>query len=202
MNILVVSDTHGNQGAMREAISRRGPFDCLIHLGDGVKDGIAVAGELGIPFHSVCGNEDFDIAAPETLRLVLGCWTFFLMHGHQLDINAYQSSQVWEGHLATMADRARKNEAQVFLFGHTHQPLLTEVNGTVIGNPGDQYIGSALPASSAVIELTPDTLNIKILRQGREGDWVTLVAHEARHPGIDTAAKAHGPVKPKFPHQS
>jgi len=193
MKILVVSDTHGNQRAMREAISRQGPFDCLIHLGDGVQDGIAVAGELGIPFHGVCGNEDFDVAVPETLRLVLGTWTFYLMHGHQLDINAYQSRQVWEDHLAAMADRARKKEAQVFLFGHTHRPLLTEVNGIVIGNPGDQYIGSALPPSLAVIELTPDTLNIKILRQGREGDWVTLVVHEAHHPGIaSAAAKGHG----------
>ena len=38
MNILIVSDTHGNKRAMREAIFRQGPFDCLIHLGDGVKD--------------------------------------------------------------------------------------------------------------------------------------------------------------------
>ena len=200
MNILVVSDTHGNQGAMREAISRQGPFDCLIHLGDGVKDGIAVAGELDIPFHGVCGNEDFGVAAPETLRLVLGSWTFFLMHGHQLDVNAYQSHQVWEGHLAAMADLARKKEAQVYLFGHTHRPLLTEVNGTVIGNPGDQYIGSAMPPSFAFIELTPDTLNIKILRQEREGDWVTLFEHEAHHPGIDTAAtKGNGPRQANIP---
>ena len=193
MNILVVSDTHGNQRTMREAIFRQGSFDCLIHLGDGVQDGIAVAGELGIPFYGVCGNEDFNVAAPETLRLVLGSWTFFLMHGHQLDINAYQSGQVWESHLAAMADCARKKEAQVFLFGHTHRPLLKEVNGTVIVNPGDQYIGSTLPPSLAVMELTSDTLSIKILRQGREGDWVALVVHEAHHPGIDTAAaKGHG----------
>jgi len=200
MNILVVSDTHGNQGAMREAISRQGPFDCLIHLGDGVKDGIAVAGELDIPFHGVCGNEDFGVAAPETLRIVLGSWTFFLMHGHQLDINAYQPRQVWEGHLATMADLARKKEAQLFFFGHTHRPLLTEVNGIVIGNPGDHYIGSAMPPSSAFIELTPDTLNIKILQQEREGDWVTLFEHEAYHAGIDTAAaKGNGPRQTNIP---
>ena len=199
MNILVVSDTHGNQGAMREAIFRQGPFDCLIHLGDGVQDGIAVAGELDIPFHGVCGNEDFGVAVPETLRLVLGTWTFSLMHGPQLDINVYQSRQIWEGHLAAMADLARKKEAQVFLFGHTHRPLLTEVNGIVIGNPGDQYIGSALPPSLAVIELTPDIMNIKILRQEREGDWVNLLEHEAHHPGIDTAAAKGGPHQANIP---
>lgn len=65
---------------------------------------------------------------------------------------------------------------------------------------GDQYIGSALPPSLAVIELTPDTLNIKILRQEREEDWVTLFEHEAHHPGIDTtAAKGHGSRRADIP---
>jgi hypothetical protein len=102
-----------------------------------------------------------------------------------------------------MADLARKKEAQVFLFGHTHRPLLTEVNGTVIGNPGDQYIGSAMPPSSAFIELTPDTLNIKILQQEREGDWVTLFEHEVNTPGsILRRPKAMAPARPILPKQS
>jgi len=185
MNILVVSDTHGNQRDMREVISRQGPFDCLIHMGDGINDGIDVARESGSPFHGVCGNEDVGVTVPDTLHLVLDTWTFFLMHGHRMDINAYQSSQVWEGHLTAMADLARKEEAQVFLFGHTHCPLLTEVDGIVIGNPGDQYIGSTMPPSFAAVKLSLDTLNIRILRWERGGGFSTLLEHEVHHSGVE-----------------
>jgi len=193
MNILVVSDTHGNQRPLRDIISSRGPFDCLIHLGDGVKDGIDVARTSGLPFHGVCGNEDFGVPFPDTLRLVFSSWTFFMMHGHRMDISAYQSSRVWEGHLANMADLARKEDAQVFLFGHTHHPLLAEVDGTVIVNPGDQYIGSSTPPSFAVVELLPDTLRLKILQRKQNEDWSTLISHEVYRLGgnaVGAGAKA------------
>jgi uncharacterized protein len=185
MNIFVVSDTHGNQSDMKEAIAEHGPFDCLIHLGDGVRDGIEVASRLNIPFYGVCGNEDFGVTLPATLRLVLGSWTFFLMHGQQMDISAYQSPQVWDGHLTALAALARKEKAQVLLFGHTHRPLLTQVDGALIVNPGDQYIGSAAPPSFAAIKLSPDALNIKILLQERDlnGNWVTHIEQNFYQPG-------------------
>jgi putative phosphoesterase len=185
MNICVVSDTHGNQNYIKEAIARQGPFDCLIHLGDGVRDGIVAAGQLNIPFYGVCGNEDFGVTLPDTLRLVLDSWTFFLMHGQQMDISVYQSPQVWDGHLAALAALARKEKAQVLLFGHTHRPLLTQVDGAVIVNPGDQYIGSATPPSFAAMKLSPETLNIKILLREQEpdGNWVTLIEHNIYQPG-------------------
>jgi len=49
--------------------------------------------------------------------------------------------------------------------------------------------GRRLPATSpSLAAVSPDdTLNIKILRQEREGDWVTLIEHEAYHRGIDVA---------------
>jgi len=179
MNILVVSDTHGNQKAMREAVSRRGPFDALIHLGDGIQDGIDVARESGIAFHGVRGNEDYAALVPDTLRLALGTWTLFLMHGHQMDMSSYQSGQVWETHLSAMADRARKEQAQVFFFGHTHCPLLRVQDGIVITNPGDQYIGSTMPPTYAALELFPDTLHIKIVQQDKERGFATILEYES-----------------------
>lgn len=162
---------------MREAVSRQGPFDALIHLGDGIQDGIDVARESGITFHGVRGNEDFGVPVPDTLRLALGTWTLFLMHGHQMDLSRYQSRQVWENHLSVMADRARKEQAQVFFFGHTHWPLLRVQDGIVITNPGDQYIGSTMPPTYAALELFPDTLHIKIVQQDQERGFTTVLEH-------------------------
>jgi putative phosphoesterase len=188
MNVLVVSDTHGNQRTLREIMNRQSLFDCLIHLGDGVRDGMDVARELNIPFHGICGNEDFGVPFPDTLRLVIGSWTFFLMHGHQMDISAYQSSQIWDGHLAAMAALARKEDAMVFLFGHTHRYLFAEIEDTVIINPGDQYIGSSMPPSFAAIELLPNTMKIRIMRQEQNGDWCASICRKICHPGNHAAA--------------
>ncbi len=176
--IAVFSDTHGNSRDIRDAVRHNGPFNMLVHLGDGVGDGESVAAEAGIVFRGVGGNEDhfrlMTMPAEDVFRV--GPWTFFAVHGHQMEINPYHPESLWNRHLKEMALWARRKGAHIFLFGHTHKPMLRKEDGIFICNPGDQYPGSQTPPSFAVIEVGDSGLEIRILR--KEKDWVT--AHSVR----------------------
>jgi uncharacterized protein len=172
--IAVFADTHGNSKGIREAVQQNGPFDMLVHLGDGVGDGESVAAEMGIVFHGVEGNEDhfhFTTMPAEEIFSV-GRWTFLAVHGHQMEINPYLTESLWNRHLKEMARRAKHKGAHVFLFGHTHKSMLRKEDGIFICNPGDQYLGSQVPPSFAVIEADDHDLEIRILQ--KEKDWITV----------------------------
>lgn len=178
--IAVFSDTHGNSRGVRDAVRHNGPFDMLVHLGDGVGDGESVAAEVGIVFRGVGGNEDhFRVTAmPAEDIFRVGPWTFLAVHGHQMEINPYHPESLWDTHVKEMARRAKRKDAHVFLFGHTHKFMLRKEDGIFICNPGDQYLGSQTPPSFAVIEADDHDLEIRILR--KEKDWITV--HSLRSP--------------------
>lgn len=171
--IAVFSDTHGNRSDMREALQKLSGIDCIIHLGDGVIDGKHVSEEFMIPFYGICGNEDFNVSYPEKLLLRIAFRDFYFMHGHQYEINAYQTKAEWVKHYKDFACLARDNGANALFFGHTHDPVLVKYDGIIICNPGDQYIGASTPPSFA--EISIDTVNNLIgisLYEKKDADWI------------------------------
>lgn len=100
------ADTHGNKAGMRDAVNRMRPFTALYHLGDGVEDGATVAKEYGLAFHGVEGNVDHSRRFPAKLNLICDDWSFLLLHGYQMDINAYHPQEIWRKHLREMAQWA------------------------------------------------------------------------------------------------
>lgn len=169
--IAVFSDTHGNKTAMRDALNSAGPFDELFHLGDGVEDGAVVAKEYGLVFQGVEGNIDYSRQYPPKLNLKYDTWSFMLLHGYQMNLNAYHPAEVWQEHLKEMAQWAAKERAHVLLFGHTHAALLKRQGDVVICNPGDQYIGASTQPSFASIEGQANFLEINLLRNNPDGSW-------------------------------
>ena len=89
---------------MRDALAASDAFDLIVHLGDGVRDGNTVAEEFCIPFYGICGNEDFGADYPEKYILNINEWVFCFIHGHQFDINPYQSEDVWEKNFNDLYD--------------------------------------------------------------------------------------------------
>lgn len=171
MRYLVVSDTHGNRHDLRNAVGLFGPFDGLIHLGDGVLDGRAIADESGIPFYGVRGNEDYGSNYPDMEVAELDGRPYLLLHGFQLDMNPYHPPSVWRETIDRLVKMAKKRKARGVLFGHTHQALLDIVGDTVVLNPGDQYLGAAIPASFAVIETVNGETRITLYRKGGRDRW-------------------------------
>jgi putative phosphoesterase len=171
MRYLVVSDTHGNLNDLRNAVGRYGPIDGLVHLGDGVLDGLAVAQEFGIPFHGVRGNTDFNSDFPDTDTADLDGRTFLLLHGFQLEMNPYHPPSVQRETIAELAAMARKKKARGVFFGHTHQALLDLAGGVLVMNPGDQYRGASVPPTFALLETRNGETRISLYRKGAPDRW-------------------------------
>ncbi len=171
MRYLVVSDTHGNLQDLRDAIGRYGPFDGLVHLGDGVLDGFSIARECGIPFHGVRGNTDFGVDFPDMDVADLDGRPYLLLHGFQLEMNPYHPPAVWRKTLAELAKMAKRKKARGVFFGHTHQALLDLAGGMLVLNPGDQYRGASVPPSFAVLETRNGETRIALYRRGAPDRW-------------------------------
>jgi uncharacterized protein len=173
--IAVFADTHGNREAMRSALSSEGPFDLMVHLGDGLQDAVKVSEETGVRLCGVLGNEDFGLDFPVRRTLDLGAWQLLLMHGYQFDITPYQGREIWEKHYRAMAGVSVMAGADALLFGHTHQALVWDHEGTLLCNPGSHYIGMPEPPTFIVLDVDGDELGIRLLQKSGKAEWETVL---------------------------
>ena len=127
MKILIVSDTHGDDYNMWEAIAAEEPIDMLIHCGDIAHSVSDIEDEIGCPVHAVAGNNDFMLNLPQKDIFNIGKYRVLLMHGHQYNIYRDQS---------TLFYVARENNVDIVMFGHIHVPVLIEEEGITLVNPG------------------------------------------------------------------
>ena len=142
MRILVVSDSHGFADAVRRAIIAEGNFAMMIHLGDGASDVQAAQSLLdGRPFLQVRGNCDFAQALPETIVTQEGGRTLYCTHGHQQRVK--YGTQL-------LIRSAREANADIALYGHTHEPVQQYADGLYVCNPGALRMGQY-----AVLEIVP-----------------------------------------------
>ena len=164
------SDTHGNAEALRSALAS-GRFDAMAHLGDGLREAVALSRETGTPLHGVSGNEDGPEDCPETRTVTLDGTAVYLLHGHRLDLNPYDGPDRWRLHYASMEALMARHGARLLFFGHTHVPVLVRVNSGIICNPGSMFRGSRVPFTFAVAETGAEGLRVKLMKH-EGGGWV------------------------------
>lgn len=128
MKVLIVSDTHGREQNLAEALEQTGPIDQLIHLGD-VEGGVEHIRELAgdAPAAIIAGNNDFFCDLPNERIFTLGGHRIFMTHGHGYFVHS--------GTLYLKRE-ARKKGADIVMFGHTHKPYMEEDNELLVLNPG------------------------------------------------------------------
>ena len=128
MKVLIVSDTHGRDQNLAEALEQTGPIDQLIHLGD-VEGGAEHIRELAgdAPAAIIAGNNDFFCDLPNERIFTLGGHRIFMTHGHGYFVHS--------GTLYLKRE-ARKKGADIVMFGHTHKPYMEEDNELLVLNPG------------------------------------------------------------------
>ena len=130
MKILVLSDSHSSLRFMRECVSKVQP-DVIIHLGDHYDDGEALHEEFpNILFYQVPGNCDkyrAPIHAREILVMTIGGVRFYMTHGHIHKVKMV---------LSLLMRDARAAQADIALFGHTHQAYCEQHDGLWLMNPG------------------------------------------------------------------
>lgn len=128
--ILVLSDSHGNDQFLHDAVYEHIDADVIVFLGDGERD-LSILDEFPNIWRkriiSVCGNCDYASTLPITTFEDIGGYKFYITHGF--------TQRVKFGYDALAVD-AKKSNRQVALFGHTHHPFYEERNGLYLFNPG------------------------------------------------------------------
>ncbi len=128
MQILVVSDTHGDYVTFRRLVMSKPKAEVVIFCGDGSDDLDNVKNYFPDKmFIGVRGNNDWCSSLPQKEIRVIAGKTFYITHGH-LEHVKYGLSE--------LKSAARRQNADVILFGHTHVPYTEYDNGMWIMNPG------------------------------------------------------------------
>jgi hypothetical protein len=127
MKILIVSDTHGQDEHFDEVLIREAPFDMLIHCGDVEGRELYLEAVLDCPSCIVAGNNDFFSDLPREEVLKIGKHRAFVTHGHAYGVS-------WERD--TLVRAAKLHECDLAIFGHTHYPMVEQMDGVLCINPG------------------------------------------------------------------
>ena len=128
MRVIVFSDLHGVSAAAEKIIAQNPDVRHYIYLGDGVNiiDRLAKR-HHELEFHAVCGNCDYGSFLPFTDIFVVEKKKILFCHGHTLHVKFG---------LYELKNFARKQHADVVLFGHTHCRYAEYDDGLYVLNPG------------------------------------------------------------------
>jgi len=152
MKILVISDTHGNNLAPVRIIEETGA-EMLIHLGDDIKDALTMEAIVDIPVIKVPGNCDPRAIEPRELLESISDRKIFITHG---DLYRVKSD------LTRLVEKAKELKASIVLFGHTHTPLIQNLDGVLLINPGTLMTASD-SKSYAILTVTPFKVSAEII---------------------------------------
>ena len=138
MELLIFSDSHGRYDAMHRAYQKQvRPPDAVLFLGDGLRD-LGMGDFPASTLYAVQGNCDWTprladgTQVTDELILQFEGHRLLLAHGHRYCVKS--------GCGAILSHAARA-DADVVIFGHTHQPILetvpagSEVGGVVLSRP-------------------------------------------------------------------
>lgn len=127
MKILIVSDTHRQNGNLLKVIEKAGPVDLLVHCGDIEGSEAMIADAAGCEVQMVQGNNDFWSAMPREKEFMIEEYKVWLTHGHN-----YYISMNYE----TIKQEAREREVDIVMCGHTHKPIVDIADDLILVNPG------------------------------------------------------------------
>jgi len=164
MRLLVIADTHGYIKAAVRAYREHGPWDQVVHLGDGMGDAVALAVEIRSDILAVRGNNEGPAPADSEDELFFEAdgTRFYATHGHLFGLNAWGGID-FETRLKALAARARDGGAEVALFGHTHQPMVRKLDGVLLVNPGAMSLGDGRRTFAEVTAEGPGKVGARVV---------------------------------------
>lgn len=127
MLIAVVSDTHRMSKYINLAKGAIKKADILIHLGDNIEDVEMLEKGFDGEVYAVAGNCDYTSKYPKEGIIEVNGKKIFFTHG---DLYGVKSS------INNIYYRGRELEADIVLFGHTHQQMVEKEHGMILMNPG------------------------------------------------------------------
>ena len=127
MLVAVVSDTHRSDSCVKSIKTLIKDADILIHLGDNVEDAEELEREFKGEVYIVAGNCDFSRKYPKDRLIDIEGKKIFMTHGDLYSVKMGLNSIYYKG---------REIEADIVLFGHTHQAMIERTNELILMNPG------------------------------------------------------------------
>lgn len=176
MRIGVISDTHGSLTAFERALEHLAGVDLLIHAGDVLYHGprnplpegynpAGLAEKLkSLTTHHIIvkGNVDADV---DDWVLPYPLPPYALVQDGSRRIVTYHGFQ--HSDRKEMADFAYRFGAQILVFGHIHQPVLEELNGVLLLNPGSVSLPKQEPKEPTFAIIEEHSIQIRSLVDGR-----------------------------------
>ena len=130
MRIGVISDTHGDQEAIRQMVKVLTNIDMWLHAGDCSQDAECLRSLVAVPVIAARGNCDGHTAAKIDEFVEFGNHKIWLTHGHRYGVK--QSTQ-------DLVRWGKHHEVNAVIYGHTHIPDNQWCEGILIFNPGSAY---------------------------------------------------------------
>ena len=146
--LIVLSDSHGKFSPLEQIVLRhKANADLFIHLGDGMEEWEQVGFYYPeIARMAVRGNCDFCSPEDAEQLIILGGKRIFFTHGHLYGV---------KGGTGQLLDAAKEKQADLVLFGHTHEAMLSHPSGELyFMNPGSVARPRSGHASYGVIDIT------------------------------------------------
>lgn len=127
MLIAVVSDTHRMPRYIDMAREEIKNADVLIHLGDNTEDIESLTKQFKGLVYGVRGNCDFTNTYPKEQIIELCGKRILATHGDLYGVKHDMSNIFYRG---------KECEADIILFGHTHEQVIFEEEDMIFMNPG------------------------------------------------------------------
>lgn len=145
---LVMSDTHGDIVTAIKIIKNYPQISGIIHLGDYNKDANRLKAQFPeIEFYMVPGNCDFVFDMPTDILMDIEGKRLLLTHGHRYSV---------KNGLERLEHKAKNENADAVLFGHTHTPYIMYRSNILFVNPGSLYYSRGTGAKTyALLEVSP-----------------------------------------------
>ena len=153
MKFIVFSDSHGDVDHMIRAVRLENPAMCFF-LGDGEYDLTRLQRRFpSLPVNAVRGNCDLRSTLPRALTCAAGGVRIFATHGHLFGV---KHDPIYR----ELCEAALAENADVVLFGHTHEPFRDRTMGMELLNPGS--IGPTTRPSYGLILLDGDRVETAV----------------------------------------
>ena len=124
--ITAFSDSHGARYNVSRLVGDCEVSDRIVFLGDGLSDLIELF-EFEDKIIKVAGNCDFTLSESKKVIFEVDGVKFLAVHGDQFGVKLG---------LDRLTSFAKQNGCKAALFGHTHKPIVIEIDGVTLINPG------------------------------------------------------------------
>ena len=151
MKLLLFSDNHRDRASIKQIIRKNPKSDLIISLGDSeMKKHELVEQHI----QGVKGNYPFEPDLPKELTYEFHGLKLYMTHGHHFSVKLG---------LTRLLNFAAYNDIKIVCFGHTHRPLIKEIDDILFINPGSSSKSKMHnECSYAVLELSDEYIKAVI----------------------------------------